>query len=244
MTTSTQIEAIATVHSPFTEKFGVPRQSGLVQAAIGEVVMRAPYDDPAMLDGLAGFSHVWLVFSFHQCVGQGWRARVRPPRLGGNEEVGVFASRAPFRPNFLGLSAVRLLSVETLPTLRLRVGGLDLVDGTPIFDIKPYLPYADSLADAVGGFADSAPLARHRVRFTPVVDRKLTTMEGGQHLRDLIVGTLSLDPRPAYRQGAEPGRVYGVWLAGSNVRWRVDADGVEVIELATSNGREDCAGGS
>ncbi|MGB5466201.1 MAG: tRNA (N6-threonylcarbamoyladenosine(37)-N6)-methyltransferase TrmO, partial [Sedimenticolaceae bacterium] len=159
------IEPVARVRSPFQERFGIPRQPGLAPSAIGEVRLLAPFDDAAMLQGLEGFSHVWLTFQFDRCVAQAWRPRVRPPRLGGNREVGVWASRSPFRPNFLGLSAVRLLQVVIQPEPLLRVSGLDLLDGTPVFDIKPYLPYADAIADAEGGFAPGAPEARWPVVF-------------------------------------------------------------------------------
>ena len=225
------IEPVARLRSPFGEKFGIPRQAGLAPSARGEVVFVPPYDDPAMLDGLAGFSHLWLTFRFDRCVAQGWRPRVRPPRLGGNREVGVWASRSPFRPNFLGLSAVRLLEVVERPQPLLRVAGLDLLDGTPVFDIKPYLPYSDVIAGATGGFAQQRPDAALAVRFS---DAALTLLESGAvsgDLRQLIVEVLALDPRPAYRRDDEPERVYGMLLAGHNVRWRVVDGVVEVLEI-------------
>jgi tRNA-Thr(GGU) m(6)t(6)A37 methyltransferase TsaA len=222
------IEPIARVRSPFQERFGIPRQPGLAPSAIGEVRLLAPFDDAAMLEGLEGFSHVWLIFQFDRCVAQGWRPRVRPPRLGGNTEVGVWASRAPFRPNFLGLSAVRLLQVVTQPAPLLRVSGLDLLDGTPVFDIKPYLPYADAIADAEGGFAPGAPEARWSVVFGAQAEADLARVAGAQALRSLIGEVLALDPRPAYRQGEELERVYGMRLGGYDVRWRVLADRIEV----------------
>ncbi len=225
------IEPVAVVRSPFEERFGIPRQSGLAPSAVGEVRLLEPYDDPAMLEGLDGFSHIWLTFRFDRCVAQGWRARVRPPRLGGNAEVGVWASRSPFRPNFLGLSVVRLLEVVASPRPLLRVSGLDLLDGTPVFDIKPYLPYADAVHDAHGGFAPAAPEARLAVTFAPLAERQLAAQPDPDWLRSLLVEVLALDPRPAYRQGAEPGRLYGMRLAGLDVRWRVGVDGVEVQEL-------------
>lgn len=225
------IEPVARVRSPFGEKFGIPRQAGLAPSARGDVVFVPPYDDPAMLDGLAGFSHLWLTFRFDRCVAQGWRARVRPPRLGGNREVGVWASRSPFRPNFLGLSAVRLLEVVDRPQPLLRVAGLDLLDGTPVYDIKPYLPYSDAISDARGGFAPRRPDAELAVRFSAGADASLESDAVSDDLRQLIVEVLALDPRPAYRQGDEPARVYGVLLAGHNVRWRVVDGVVEVLEI-------------
>lgn len=225
-----KLEPVARVSSPFGEKFAVPRQAGLAGGE-GSVVLLSPYDDPRMLEGLEGFSHIWLIFRFDRSTSRAWRPRVRPPRLGGNREIGVWASRSPFRPNFLGLSAVRLLGIEIDPEPTLRVAGLDLVDGTPVYDIKPYLPYADAIVDASGGFADQAPDARLAVRFTYAAEADLTRIGDGGVLRDLIVQVLALDPRPAYRSDADPEHVYGALLSGRNVRWRVDDAGVEVIDL-------------
>jgi len=226
------IAPVAYVRSPFQEKFGIPRQAGLVDDAVGEVVFVPPFDDAGMLDGLEGFSHVWLLFRFSACADRGWRPRVRPPRLGGNREVGVWASRSPFRPNGLGLSAVRLLDVVTRPRPLLRVGGIDLLDGTPVVDVKPYLPYADAIADAAGGFADAAPPAGLAVRFASLAENRLAGRDDADALRRLITGVLALDPRPAYRQIADGNRVYGMHLCGLDVRWAVDDDGVEVCDLA------------
>jgi len=231
------LQPVAVVRSPFEERFGIPRQPGLVPSAIGEVLLLDPYDDPAMLQGLAGFSHIWLTFQFDRCVEQGWRPKVRPPRLGGNEEVGVWASRSPFRPNFLGLSVVRLLEVVEHPEPLLRVSGIDLLNGTPILDIKPYLPYADAIADADGGFAAAAPSVRLRISFSAQAEDDLAGLANAEEMRSLLMGVLALDPRPAYRQGAEPKRIYGMRLAGLNVRWRVVEAGVEVCDIkpATRN---------
>ena len=222
---------VALVRSPFEEKFGIPRQPGLAPAAVGEVRMLAPYDDPAMMQGLAGFSHLWLIFRFDRCVERGWSPKVRPPRLGGNREVGVWASRSPFRPNFLGLSVVRLDEVVEGPEPLLRVSGIDLLDGTPVLDIKPYLPYADALTEATGGFAPAAPEAKLSVTFSTRAEDDLAAMHGREEMRVLVTEVLALDPRPAYRQGPEPGRIYGVRLAGFNVRWQVAGAGVEVLDI-------------
>ena len=226
-----ELQAIAVVRSPFEEKFGIPRQSGLAPSAVGEVQLLPPCDDPAMLQGLSGFSHLWLTFQFDRCVGHGWSARVRPPRLGGNREVGVWASRSPFRPNFLGLSVVRLLEVVEQPRPLLRVAGIDLLDGTPVLDIKPYLPYSDAVEDASGGYAVEAPEAGLEVRFSAQAREDLARLQDSERMRTLLHEVLALDPRPAYRRGPEPGRVYGMRLAGTNVRWRVTDSGVEVLDI-------------
>jgi tRNA-Thr(GGU) m(6)t(6)A37 methyltransferase TsaA len=202
-----------------------------VNTAIGEVILLPPFDDPSMLEGLDGFSHIWLVFQFHHCTEQGWRRRVRPPRLGGNREVGVWASRSPFRPNFIGLSAVRLLQVVVDGGPLLRVAGLDLVDGTPIFDIKPYVPYADCLPGATGGFAAEPPPATQKVRFSADAESRLAEIDDGQALRELVIEVLRLDPRPAYRRGVEAERVYGMNLAGYDIRWMVGESGTLVIDV-------------
>lgn len=228
-----QIEPVATLHSPFDEKFGIPRQSGLVEAAMGEVRFIPPYDNPAMLDALSGFSHLWLIFQFSGNAEAGWRPRVRPPRLGGNRQVGVWASRSPFRPNALGLSVVRLLEVVTSPKPLLRVSGVDLLDGTPIVDIKPYLPYSDAIPDASAGYAAGAPQPRLDVDFLPEARRWLES-HGTPGLTGLVVDVLALDPRPAYRAAAEPDRIYGMRLAGHEIRWRVTGAGVEVCSVAAA----------
>lgn len=221
-----QCDVIGVIESPFKEKFGIPRQPGLV-AAEGALLFRPPYDQPEMVDGLEGFSHLWLTFVFHACVDQGWQARVRPPRLGGNRKVGVYASRAPFRPNHIGLSVVELTGIERDGGLRLKLRGLDLLDGTPVLDVKPYVPYTDALPEARAGFAPDAPTSRLEVRFSQEAEKLLA---GDDELRELIRQVLALDPRPAYHAD-DPQRVYGMQLADSDVRWRVSEGVVEVVSL-------------
>lgn len=225
------LEPVGIVRSPYREKFGAPRQPGLANSALGEVRLLAGYADPAMLDGLQGFSHLWLIFGFDRCAGQGWKPHVRPPRLGGNREVGVWASRSPFRPNGLGLSVVRLLAVTTQPAPVLQVAGLDILDGTPVYDIKPYVPYADAIPGARAGYAEDRPQAVLAVGFTPSAEAALAALPDPAAARRLIEEVLALDPRPAYRSGPEPGRTYGCLLGDLNVRWQVTAAGVMVQSI-------------
>ena len=219
-----KFEKIARVHTCYGEKFGVPRQPGLVDEAWGELVFEPEFRDVDAVRGLDGFSHVWLVFVFHQALRSEWKPTVRPPRLGGNEKVGVFASRSPFRPNPLGLSCVRLESIDLTrpdsPVLKLR--GVDLVDGTPVLDIKPYVPYSDSLPDAHGGFAHNAPTMLD-VDWQTGVGANLT-----DPTRALIEATLAADPRPAYQRD-ESEREYGCLIDGYNVRWTVETDRALVV---------------
>lgn len=230
---------IGIIHSPFKEKFGVPRQPGIASAAWATLVLLPPYDRDETLEGLAGFSHVWVVFVFHATADQGWHPTVRPPRLGGNARVGVFASRSTFRPNPIGLSVVELAGFgRENGKLVLHLRGADLIDGTPVLDIKPYVPYADSIAHARGGFADSAPETQLAVRFTAEAEAQLAAREAQyphQHpqLRELIAQVLAVDPRPAYRDDAAVERVYGMRLLDFDLRWRVEGASAVVVELRT-----------
>ena len=207
------MEPIARIHTDFSTKFGVPRQSGLVEALEAEIIFEPPYRDPAALRGLEGFSHLWLVWVFHQAAGRPWSPTVRPPRLGGNRRMGVFSTRSPFRPNPVGLSAVKLAGIEAAgpsgPVLRVR--GADLVDGTPILDIKPYLPYADCIPEASGGFAPQPALAPLTVEIPPVLLERVPPER-----RDALEAVLAQDPRPRYQ--ADPERIYGFTFAGLEVR--------------------------
>ena len=219
------IRPIARLRSDLPEKFGVPRQAGIVEALEGRVVFEPEYRNPDALRGIEGFSHLWLIWQFSKAVRGGFSPTVRPPRLGGNERVGVFASRSPFRPNSLGLSCVRLLRVEKDEKLGpvLIVGGADLVDGTPIFDIKPYVPYADCRPEALSGFAPD-PGRTLRVRYLPGTEEQLPAEK-----RAALRGVLANDPRPRYQE--DPERVYGLDFAGKNVRFRVQADTLTVIAV-------------
>ncbi|MBI5460767.1 MAG: tRNA (N6-threonylcarbamoyladenosine(37)-N6)-methyltransferase TrmO [Gammaproteobacteria bacterium] len=226
---------IGIIHSPFKEKFGVPRQPGIAPAARATLELLPPYDRDEALESLAGFSHVWLVFVFHATADQGWHPTVRPPRLGGNARVGVFASRSMFRPNPIGLSVVELAGFGREDgKLVLHLRGADLIDGTPVLDIKPYVPYVDSIPDARGGFAGSAPEARLEVCFTAEAEAQLAVREARHpRLRELIVQVLGADPRPAYREDEPVERIYGMRLLDFDLRWRVEGASAVVVELRT-----------
>lgn len=228
------IHPIAHIHNDFTQKFGIPRQSGLAGAARGRIVFTPPYRDPNALRGLEGYSHLWLIWQFSavaQKQAQGPKGQIpfsptiRPPRLGGNARVGVFASRSPNRPNALGLSCVALESIQPAGPEgpELHVLGADLLNGTPIYDIKPYLPYADSIPTAAGGFAAGAP-ALLQVECPPQLLARLP--EGS---RAALPQVLACDPRPAYQQ--DPGRVYRMAYAGRTVCFTVEADTLTVTDI-------------
>jgi len=225
-------EPIGFIHSPFKQKFGIPRQSGLVPEIKATLELVAPYNNPDAVVELEGYSHIWLQFVFHQAIRKQWQPKVRPPRLGGNRSVGVFASRAPFRPNPIGLSVVKLEQVIAEGDgVVLDLSGVDLVDGTPVLDIKPYIPYVESIPDAVAGFAPTPPEARLAVHFSKQAESQLAAREDGDDLRQLIIRVLELDPRPAYAE--EDGRIYGFQLYDFDLRWQMDGDEILVIELAT-----------
>lgn len=216
---------IANIHSDFPTKFGIPRQSGLVEELTAKIVFTPDYRAPEAVRGLEDFSHIWLIWQFSKAVREHWSPTVRPPRLGGNTRMGVFATRSPFRPNAIGLSCVRLLKVEpnTPEGPVLTVAGADLMDGTPILDIKPYIPYADCQPEATGGFTDTAGDFLLKVEFPP----ELLSMVP-EDRREALIGVLSHDPRPSYQRNAE--RVYGMEFAGWNVRFRVAGDTLLVVD--------------
>ena len=220
------ITPIAHIRTDFGSKFGVPRQSGVVEELTARIVFEPPYRNPDALRGLEDFSHLWLIWHFSEVKQEGWSPTVRPPRLGGNTRMGVFATRSPYRPNPIGLSAVRIVSIDlhTPDGPVITVAGADLMDGTPIFDLKPYLAYADSHPDAKGGFIEG------------LTDRSVQVVCDETHLSPLpdatrksLLAVLAHDPRPTYQN--DPDRVYGMDFAGYNVRFTV-ADGVlTVVEI-------------
>ena len=220
---SVQIEVIAKMKSDFPSKFGIPRQSGLVEELRSTIIFEPKFRNADALRGIEGYSYLWLIWQFSEAVRQEWSPTVRPPRLGGNTRMGVFATRSPFRPNNLGLSSVKLLEVEQTEQFGtvLHVGGADLMDGTPIFDIKPYIPYGDCHPHAVGGFSDTAGDFLLRVDFPGDLLARLPESK-----REAAIGVLSHDPRPSYQR--KPGRVYGLTFAGFDIRFTVEGDALTV----------------
>ena len=212
-----EMHPIAHMRSDFPTKFGIPRQSGLVEELRSMIVFEPEYRSEDALRGIEDFSHLWLIWQFSQAVREGWSPTVRPPRLGGNTRMGVFATRSPFQPNNLGLSCVRLLEVKHTQQYGtvLIVGGADLLDGTPIFDIKPYIPYSDSRPEAAGGFTDRVGDFLLDVKFPQELLEKLPADK-----QAAAVGVLSHDPRPSYQR--KPGRVYGLNFAGFDIRFTVE----------------------
>ena len=232
MAQTAQVNIIARIRSDFSTKFGIPRQSGLVEELEAAVVFEPEYRNPDALRGLEGFSHLWLIWEFSQARRESWSPTVRPPRLGGNRRLEVFATRSPFRPNPIGLSCVRLLGVDlhTPEGPVIRVAGADLMDGTPIYDIKPYLPYADCKPQAVGGFASVPKEASLEVDCPAEL---LTLVPEGK--RAALLGVLAQDPRPQYQD--DPERVYGMAFGGLEVRFRVAGDRLTVCQVEPTAGQ-------
>lgn len=223
-----EMKMIGRIHTDFATKFGIPRQSGLVPELMGEIVLEPEYRNPDAVRGLEEFSHLWLVWEFSKAVRSDWSPTVRPPRLGGNQRLGVFATRSPFRPNPIGLSCVRLKRIDLEDSRKpvILVSGVDMMDGTPIYDIKPYLPYADSYPEARGGFTDRTE-ARHVIVELP---EELATASGipGEKLQALR-GVLEQDPRPRYQK--DPQRIYGMSFGEYEVKFTVREDVLRVVEL-------------
>lgn len=228
----TELSVIAVIHTDFKEKFGIPRQSGRVSSLTGRIVFEPSYRDPNALRGIEGFSHLWLLFDFSRSHRENWSPTVRPPRLGGNTKIGVFASRSPFRPNPIGLSCVKLESVEVTENegTVLNVSGVDLLDGTPIFDIKPYLPFADCYPEAVGGYADDFREHRLSVDFPAELLALLP-----EEKRETAVSCLAEDPRPSYQ---DDDRVYSMNFAGFDIHFTVKDETATVfsVEKTTRGG--------
>lgn len=230
------LNTIALIHSPYKEKFAVPRQPGLVPSAKAELEILPPYDDINAFSGLDEFSHLWLVFIFHKNnQPENWKPTVRPPRLGGNKRLGVFATRSPSRPNPIGLSLAEYHGIKKRDgKIYLQLSNIDLVDGTPIIDIKPYLPYADAKPNALAGFAQQSPEPLMQIEFST---EALTTIkrikDNYSELQQLIIEILQQDPRPAYRRGTKDNKIYAVHLSDFNVSWVNDELTTTVIKIET-----------
>ena len=214
---------IARMHSDFDQKFGIPRQSGLVEDLESTIVFEPEFRNPDALRGLEGFSHLWIVWEFSKARREGWSPTVRPPRLGGTQRLGVFATRSPFRPNPIGLSCVKLVGVEQTEEHGwvIRVAGADLLNGTPIYDVKPYLPYADCKPEAIGGFASAPKEATLTVHIPEEFVEKIPAEK-----REAVRGVLAQDPRPSYQD--DPERVYGMGFGGMEIKFKVDGDQLTV----------------
>lgn len=229
-------EPIGIIRSCYSGKFGIPRQPRLVTAAESQLELFPEFAREEAFAGLEGFSHLWLVFVFHDCVGAGWKPTVRPPRLGGRRKVGVFASRAPFRPNPIGISAVENRGTERRGGgLYLRLGGIDLLDGTPVLDVKPYVPYADSIPDARAGFAVDMPGRDWSVTFSEQSREQIASRDpdGSRQLELLIAQILRQDPRPGYMDRYPERTEFGMRVYDLNVRWTID--GAEVLVLSVDS---------
>lgn len=223
MAETLELKIIARIHTDFPTKFGIPRQSGVVEQLQGRIVFEKEYRNPDALRGLDGFSHLWLIWQFSQAVRESWSPTVRPPRLGGNTRVGVFATRSPFRPNAIGLSCVKLEGVaQTAQGPVILVSGADLMDGTPILDIKPYIPYADSHPEALEGFTSAGWERKLEVVFAVGMLERVPPEK-----RQALIGVLENDPRPSYQ--SDPERVYGLPFGGMEVKFTV-AEGVLTVK--------------
>jgi len=231
------LQPIGVIHSGYKEKFGIPRQPGLVNSMVATIELLPPFNNRDAVRGLEQCSHIWLTFIFSECVDKGWQPTVRPPRLGGNQRLGVFATRSPFRPNHLGLSPVKLDRVTTENgKVLLYVSGADLLDQTPIIDIKPYLPYSDLVEDATFTLADRIETLDFEVKFTEQAEEacRAYSETHQQPLRQQIVDVLRCDPRPAYKK-SDTTREYGIRLHDLNIRWRISDSEIEVLSINTES---------
>ncbi|MDJ0807790.1 MAG: tRNA (N6-threonylcarbamoyladenosine(37)-N6)-methyltransferase TrmO [Gammaproteobacteria bacterium] len=229
-----EFEPIGVIHSCFKEKFGIPRQSGLIPEAFGRLEILPPFNRPEAFRELECFSHIWLTFVFHAAIREQWSPSVRPPRLGGNRRVGVFATRSPFRPNPLGLSVVKLNRIDfSAHQVNLELGGIDLLDQTPVLDIKPYVPYSDAIPDAREGFAPQPAKPSLSIRYSNAAKTFLDTLDADfvRHLHSLLEQILEQDPRPAYLQGSDTRQTFGMRLYDLNIRWRIEDDNLTITEI-------------
>lgn len=220
------MKIIAKIYNDFTDKFGIPRQSGIANEIISKIVFEKEFNNPAIIKGIEDFSHLWIIWNFSENQRDNWTATVRPPRLGGNKRIGVFATRSPFRPNPIGLSCVKLIKSEFNKTdgLTLYVSGADIMNGTPIYDIKPYIPYSDCIKDAKGGFADE-----HKDYCLNVIISDDLLSKIPKEKQQTIIKILSNDPRPSYH--SNPDRIYGMTFGGLEIKFKVNVDILTVISV-------------
>ena len=238
MTFTSQLHAVAICRTPYKQKFGIPRQPGLVTAAHGFVELQPPFNHIDTVRGLEQYSHIWLLFRFHENISQGWKTTVRPPRLGGNVKMGVFATRSTFRPNGIGQSVVKLHQIHHKNgIISLEISGMDLLDGTPVIDIKPYIPFSDSVEDALGGIAHETPYLT-QVEFSKHARQQLIDNEKQAQyprLEALIIGVLGQDPRPAYKKVKDDPKEYQVALYDLDIIWHIERNKIQVTELRSSS---------
>ncbi len=232
-----KLKTIGIIHTCFKEKFGVPRQSGLISELKGTIKLIAPFNVPEIVKGLDGFSHIWILFLFHKNLDKDWSVTVRPPRLGGNRRVGVFSSRSPVRPNNIGMSAVRLDSIEfTNGQVSLHISGIDVIDQTPLIDIKPYLKDGDSIPDSTHGWSE---MLKHKelfeIEFSSASDLFLKSYENGINLRELIVKSLKLDPRPVYIRQTNSKRDFAMKIFDCDIFWEVRGEVFYVTRIISTN---------
>jgi len=223
---------IGVIHTPFTEKFGIPRQPRLTPYIKSKITFQSKYNSAAIIAGLEQASHLWIIFVFSECYNKGWKEKVRPPRLGGNEKLGVFATRSPFRPNPIGMSAVKIEAViQTANMISIEVSGADLLDGTPILDIKPYIPYSDRIEEATHSLAQSFTLLDQPIFFSTNAQNACEQhlLATGEKLSLIIEQTLRCDPRPAYHK--DPEREYGSSLFHWNIRWRINDQRIDILDV-------------
>lgn len=237
MTSSYRFEPIGLVESPYPEKFGIPRQPGLAPNLVSKIKLLDEFNNPDTVRGLEQCSHIWLLFVFSECVDNGWTPTVRPPRLGGNKRMGVFATRSPFRPNPIGMSPVKLIAIENNDgQVELLVSSADLLDGTPIIDIKPYLPYSDNISGAECDFAPDIPLLTQELVFSDQAKQVCIEIEAqlNQPYKKQVEELLKCDPRPAYKKN-DPEKSYGVRLHHTNIRFRISSENIFVDSIEVIN---------
>ncbi len=243
MPDSIALNYIGKVSSPYKEKFAIPRQPGLVSAAKGSITLLGDANTPELVRGLEAFSHIWVIFIFHGTQEQGWKPLVRPPRLGGNAKIGALATRSTFRPNPVGMSVVKLDSIDVITNkdcpkrsknVVLSISGLDLLDGTPVIDIKPYIPYSDALVDAQAGYAQETPAKTIRVSFSDEATSSAQHLNKTySELEDFIAQILEQDPRPAYKQNKQDDKIYGMLIYDLNIQWQfVSLSEISVINIS------------